>query len=495
LIQIDEIKQTFQESKDFLLGISESFGCYDRTILKMLMPENTLTSNITKNHKENTTFFQIYHSGFADMLDHVKSDTLLVTYMIVDIIYSATRVYKNKLGKNDGYDAFCRTDCGEYSRHIIEIFEKIDDLMDIATDLYGKIVEIIFNVMHIRTLISVTLLINLFYRILHLYHNYYNWNLSKKTGNRSVILNKKNALGKNSEKKNLKNSSITEAVLWKTDEYSTSCEIVNYVKMIIDSMNHFVGIRDYKYYLYNIISNEDDENSECETNIEHDEINAIEFEETTDTDDDLETICNILIRNQDSNIRNKDSNIRNKCSNIPKYISMSDVHQKLKKLFTPLKVPHYKYMYNLLLNDGAIYKNYGKNICPTISGCNQSDKIEYNVLRLKCKEPSQWFEYYGRNIGMSGKVDDYHMFPVSFDKILKTFPCVTRIFESGSDNKETNTLVYFYGKMINHGGGETIEGCYEYIINCRGTLYHRFFRSMNKIPEDVVLDIKKFMIK
>ena len=454
-------------SKNYFLKVCKKFACYDKSILKNFISDLTPDPQLQIIKTSNLTYFDMYHEGFVIMSDEIQNDTLIITFMIVDIICFAEYIFRIRGLNTSDYGTFCRNPDGIYSKEINKLFTKIDDLLDICNDMYGKNIDMIFDTIEIRTLNSKSMLVHMFYRILHHYHNFHNWNFSD-SGNWNSLLKRKKTKGL-----------IVNSALWITGEHETSCEIVNYIMMLRQNKKNIPQIKNFKDYIYCILSNNTivDEDEEEDEETEEYEENKVDEEDEEDGEMIFKT-SHIVIGGSIKIKGTEDKKLKK---------SIHDINHKLIKLSRPFKVSHYDYMYNLLVNQEVLYENKGKNICATLN-----NNIEYHVFGLKTKKPKRWFEYYGHNIGIQGKVDDQHMFPMSFDNNLKTFPCIFRTFELvESNNNVFNTMLYFYGKMINQSTGETILGCYEYFINCRGTLFHRFFKVLNKIPDDVVAEIKK----
>ena len=124
-------------------------------------------------------------------------------------------------------------------------------------------------------------------------------------------------------------------------------------------------------------------------------------------------------------------------------------------------------------------KNYF-NTLVKLSG--KKVNIEYFVYKNIKKEnsdprclPSNWFNYYGKNIGIEGKQDDNHMFPFEFDHIIHKCACKeTKINDKYSEDK-VGIQLYFDGYV--KYDNVLINGTYEYFITHGGILFHRLFVS------------------
>jgi hypothetical protein len=287
---------------------------------------------------------------------------------------------------------------------------------------------------------------------------------------------------------------IKKAISWKTTEEDTSLEIIKYVKIILSGDRYQDKLKEYCDYVLQVTSNLSTKNHAPDNQMakEHihqsdDATNLVSHE--SDYDDIFDSVIPEKGRSNsltDSKCNKSDSvKVQNHA-----LLTVREIKHKLRKLYRPVTLPHYKNLYQLLLNDNAVYRDIEpKDICAV------DDVLEYHAFNLKSGKPDTWFEFYGKNIGKEGKTDPYHMFPLSIDQKLKSFPCVIRTSKDTSNSDKNyvvyNTIMYFYGKMINNETHEVIEGCYEYIVNDRGTLFHRFFRPIDKLPQDVVTDILK----
>jgi len=72
--------------------------------------------------------------------------------------------------------------------------------------------------------------------------------------------------------------------------------------------------------------------------------------------------------------------------------------------------------------------------------------------------------------------------------------CIVKMSEDPhSLDRGYNTLIYFYGKMIYLDTNRVFIGAYEFFINSRKTLFHRFFRYIQHIPDDILKDISQYL--
>lgn len=443
LLQIREIEDNV---KKYLFRVATSFACCDDQILRLLSSDfQSLDEHCTDTYID-TTYFELYFEGYLEMTNEMKNKTLTISSMFTNIFCYVVDL----CNKYDDKHIFCRVESsGKYSKYINALFSQIDDMLDFIEDsMYENIISPQFKIMHVRTNISHALLHTMFYRIMHIYHNYHNLKLFKL----------RNQSG------NHLDSETKKAIDWDTDEIETSCEIVHFVKLLVNEKKKASELKKYRDYVEKICMTHSSKSSK---NIFSHEIKEI-YDEMIEENEENEIIFN---------------GKNNKTHYSYRLMNNDEIKHMLRKLSNPVKVPHYYYMYTLLLNRVMININ-PKCIYSSI------DHTEYYAIKIKSKKPEHWFSYYGKNIGKDGKTDKFHMFPMQFDQILKTYPCITRTSEN-SESDDYNIIMYFYGKMIDLDQSETIYGCYEYIINSRGTLFHRFFKSMNKIPEDVVKDILK----
>lgn len=475
LLQINEIKESIDlRVRRYLYKKAISFACNDEIlelILSIQTPNQLITSVDNTNDTDDQlnvmvdfsnenqpkvieahfdTYFDIYLKGYSDCQRDQRIETLLISYTVTDILCNTIHL----CGTND-QNVFCRKEDGQYSKQVRGMLSKIDDMLDFIDEAeYQRIINKHFEILHIRTMISYSLLYTMFYRIMHLYHNYHNWNLVK--------LRKQTQTNQGNDSQT--NSYLTKAMKWQTNEKDTGFEIIHYVRLLTDQ-NHIEDLAQYRDYVIKIARMLYSGHSDHNAMIDHD-----------------------LMLDDKHDEPDHDDAIKERKKQSMNQLSVNEIKQLLRKLSNPIKVPHYDYIYNLLLNDPAIYKEpepKSKNICATLNN------IEYHVINIKSKKPVQWFDFYGKNIGKEGKDDELHMFPMSFDQILKSYHCVTRISENDAPDQDQNVLMYFYGKIVNLKTNESIDGCYEYIVNSRGTLFHRFFKPIQRIPEDVATDIKK----
>lgn len=159
-----------------------------------------------------------------------------------------------------------------------------------------------------------------------------------------------------------------------------------------------------------------------------------------------------------------------------------NIKKKLFKLYWPCTVDHYDFMYNNLANnkDNIISVNQKELVI-----VEHLTNIRSVILKIKSKKPSKWIKTYAQNIGHEKKNDPYHRFSFKLDEILLEWPCIEQIVPDPTSKNGFNTLIYFYGILKNGNSIET--GCYEYFLNNKQTLFHRFFRSFANLP----IDIKK----
>jgi ankyrin repeat protein len=450
LLQIDEIKQTLDAStKKYLLKLAISDGCCDNRILQMFAPDNTQVSQIMiseikgkLNKKRCDTYFERRFNNYVNMNDDARMQVLEMTYIILSVISSAKRAYiehKTTTCPCCGTKSapFYRHKSGDYSKYVNKMFRNIDNLFDTFdnNDIDNEIINDIIDIIHIRTEIPVEILGKLYNRLLHLYKNRNN-------------------------------------TFYHDDESKTITDINLYIETIINNKVKLDRLEAFPYF------------------IEH----MIDEKEETNDDADAETY---IIDRLDSQARNNRDR---------------EIKHQLTRMIWPFTVSHYKRMYDLLFSsfDSHCLES-DKFMSASIKSIESSQQIEYTIIKLKSKSPSIFFDQYGKNIGKDEKLDDFHMFPFVFDKKLSVYPCIVREVKDPTDPSGcgNNTMLYFYGKMTYQKSqetagaaeadraaetvatSETILGCYEFFINSRKTLFHRIFKPIHKLPDDVVAEIKK----
>lgn len=190
---------------------------------------------------------------------------------------------------------------------------------------------------------------------------------------------------------------------------------------------------------------------------------------------------------------------------VPEDFHKNKTETLLNKLSFPFKVNHYDIMYKLVAasfntmckeSDAGftiIVKNTTiphitdkKNYFNILNESKKKVNVEYFVSKNICNKewqlgridpklqhPSNWFSYYGKNIGIDAKQDDNHMFPFGFDRVLQKCACYeTKITDKYSSDKYGIQL-YFDGHIKYND--VVINGKYEYFITHNGVLFHRLF--------------------
>lgn len=155
------------------------------------------------------------------------------------------------------------------------------------------------------------------------------------------------------------------------------------------------------------------------------------------------------------------------------------VIRSLFKLYWPVKLDHYDYMLNNLINNNDVVITESDKLI-----IMSTNNIKSTVLHIKSKkEPSCWINTYAPNIGHEEKDDYNHNFSYLLDKKLEKWTCIEETTEDPMHENGVNKHLYFYG-MIQYG--DIIEtGCYEYFINSYGTVFHRMFRPYKSLPKNV----------
>lgn len=196
-----------------------------------------------------------------------------------------------------------------------------------------------------------------------------------------------------------------------------------------------------------------------------------------------------------------DLDIENLLQNVKIQSTDNKIKYSLIKLLWPVKVDHYDFLYDKLLSSFAYFDEH-KNVEQSKQIKIGMDDIEFSVISLTTQKPSKWFKFYGKNIAKPDKLDIMHMFPFSLDYVLKNFQCIEINIEDPTNYEKEgmNTMLYFYGFMHYENTNsscetksiyKTIYGCYEYFINSRGTLFHRMFRPLYKLPIEIQNSIKQ----
>jgi ankyrin repeat protein len=478
LLKVKEIKKTINEdTKEYLLRQAVLNGCTDIKIFQMFKPNDTNLQefiSITKttlDKKRCDKYFERYYPKYIDKDFEQRIIILENTYMVLDILCSAKTIYVASFDKK----AFRRNSSGEFSKYVNRLFSKMDNFLDAVNNIHGSEMVSIFNVLVSRTFMMRQLFINLFYGILHLYHYR---NTSENT--------------KNKKQKNI-DPELLSAVTSRMDEDATAYNIIICIENMIKDTRKLNILEEFPSFIKNILDlNEKENEIESNDSNESKESNESNESEKEKSDEDLLERTIIELKKDKPTGEKKFNNIsKNTITN------HHSIRHKLSKLLWPFRVSHYNFLFNLLKTSKHQFNiiNHIDNVCMsmTIASTDSVNKIEYQVMKLKTQKSQRWFEYYGKNIAMNGKVDDYHMFPFVFDDKLKNHPCIVKRIEDPTDpdNNGFNTLVYFYGRMIFQNTNETVVGCYEYFINSRATLFHRIFKPLRKIPNDIVSEIMK----
>lgn len=155
--------------------------------------------------------------------------------------------------------------------------------------------------------------------------------------------------------------------------------------------------------------------------------------------------------------------------------------KSLFKLYWPVKVSHYQYMYdNIINNRDTIIENNDNLI---IIGKNSVKSTVLKSKSINLNVPSRWINTYSPNIGSEEKDDYNHSFSFLLDKLLQSRQCIELTADDPTHEGGKNKMLYFYG-VIQYG--DIIDtGCYEYFINSYGTLFHRMFRPFGSLPREV----------
>lgn len=167
---------------------------------------------------------------------------------------------------------------------------------------------------------------------------------------------------------------------------------------------------------------------------------------------------------------------------IPEYTLHSEtdteyIQKVLVPLEYPVKVPHYDDMYARLNGLNCTMSETPGHI---IVNDNVTD-ITSIIFNTGPYKPKRWFKYYKYNIGKESKDDNLHLFPFILDKKLKDVNCHQKSIYDRVNQQGSVTLVSFLG-MLKYKK-EFILGVYEYYIDSMGSLFHRFFKPHEQLPD------------
>lgn len=220
------------------------------------------------------------------------------------------------------------------------------------------------------------------------------------------------------------------------------------------------------------------------------------FDDIDDIDDDIndKTINNTSVLNNDF-YTHKSKQVNNLRKFKLSQYDIYHINRSLSNLRYPTKLENYDLIRNLLCDTNlytksgekiTIYDNNHKTIAVVYPMKNATDNFTSNKISSK-KRPTQWIKSYAPNICGEGKRDAYHMFPFVLDWLLQKWSCVEKNSMDKINPGKRIYYYYFYGEIIING--QIIKGCFEYFINNNGSLFHRLFKEIDRVPQKIINEI------
>lgn len=155
------------------------------------------------------------------------------------------------------------------------------------------------------------------------------------------------------------------------------------------------------------------------------------------------------------------------------------IQRVLVPLEHPFKVPHYDEMYTRLSGLNCTMSETSTHIIVN----DNVTKITSIIFNEGPYKPKIWFKYYKYNIGKENKDDHLHLFPFILDKKLKDISCHQKSIFDRVNHSGSVLLVSFLG-MLKYNDEFTL-GIYEYYIDSTGSLFHRFFKPYEQLPDKI----------
>lgn len=224
--------------------------------------------------------------------------------------------------------------------------------------------------------------------------------------------------------------------------------------------------------------------------------NFDDIDDIDDIDDNDEIVNNINLSN-DKNSLSKSKQINNlRKFKLSKY-DIYHINKSLYNLCYPIRFENHDIIRDLLCETNlytkssekiTIYDNHHKIIAMVYPMKNATDNFTSNKISSK-KRPTQWIKSYAPNICGEGKRDTYHMFPFILDWLLLKWSCIEKNSIDKINPGKRIFYYYFLGEIIING--QTIKGCFEYFINNNGSLFHRLFKEIDRVPQKIINEILK----
>lgn len=155
------------------------------------------------------------------------------------------------------------------------------------------------------------------------------------------------------------------------------------------------------------------------------------------------------------------------------------IKKSLFKLNFPTKVQHYDYVFNSLLKEPVFSETNDSIVFTDDNKIYIFDKSRKSFN----KKPSRWIKYYSQNIGSEDKQNFEHDFPFWIDKIIYNLNCYEDETKDINNTNENTKMIYFSGSIIYND--IKYDGLYEYFISGTGTLFHRMFRKITKLKNEL----------
>jgi hypothetical protein len=204
-----------------------------------------------------------------------------------------------------------------------------------------------------------------------------------------------------------------------------------------------------------------------------------------DEDEDVDVDVDVDVDDYDDS--ESDSTVK-RMINSANYYEIKRVKKLLFKLENP-KLPQYDYMFKNLINPSDIIKETSREIILEQIDDN-GEKMKLVIFKTSGEKSNMVIKTYASNILNETKQDPQHKFSLGIDEKLNNYPCLKKVVYDCVHRGESNktTLYYFYG--ILQCENLIMSGMFEYFVNSNGTLFHRFFREITNIPENMKVLVK-----
>ncbi|MBA3751158.1 MAG: hypothetical protein H0X03_09780 [Nitrosopumilus sp.] len=150
---------------------------------------------------------------------------------------------------------------------------------------------------------------------------------------------------------------------------------------------------------------------------------------------------------------------------------------KVKRLLLPLKWPVKVEQYDILF-EKLMDSEYKFMQSKTLLEVYYKNEKIIKIYKIKTKSNKLEFRQYGSNIG--SKKDSDHMYSFVLYFQLNGLSCEYYI-EKKDDR--INNCYHYYGEMMVND--KWVIGRFEYYVNDSGSLFHRCFKKLNKLPKCV----------